>query len=359
MAEIEIWPDQRLQALIEAFDQDLTRLAASLTGRLSPSDEQTLANLLKTQVELQNLLKDGALIASLPPVHSASLEQPVGVAKAANKEVDSIVYAQAMQYARDLVKAIRQKKEQQRRLELTSQQLIRAEKLATVGQVAAAVAHELGNILAPLLMYAKLIHEEASAQPELAEITEFAEQITKIAGRASDMLRQLVDAARNEPVMMIPLDVRSIINNTLNLLTPRIKRQGINIHLHHSPDLPPVMGRPDQLEQLFINISLNAFDAMPSGGDFTVTTTWRNVIEFEPDKISHIAIRLTDTGIGIPPDEIGLLFEPFYTTKARGAGSGLGLFVSYLIIDQHGGTVEVESELEKGTTFIIKLPAAS
>jgi len=360
MAEIEIRPDQRLQALIEVFDQDLIRLADSLKGRLAPTEEQVLTNLLKTQLELQTLLKDSAAAApSLPPVQSASLGPPTVPIRTGAKEVDSIVYAQAMQYARDLVKAIRQKKEQQRRLELTSQQLIRAEKLATVGQVAATVAHELGNILTPLLMYAKLIHEEASGQPELAEITDFAEQITKIAGRASDMLRQLVDAARTESVMMIPLDLRSVINNTLNLLTPRIKQQEINLHLHHSPDLPPVMGRPDQLEQLFINISLNAFDAMSSGGDFTVTTAWGNGLEPEPDEISHITVRLADTGVGIPPDETGLLFEPFYTTKARGAGSGLGLFVSYLIVDQHGGTIEVESELEKGTTFIIKLPAAS
>ena len=117
------------------------------------------------------------------------------------------------------------------------------------------------------------------------------------------------------------------------------------------------MGRPDQLEQLFINISLNAFDAMARGGAFTVTTVWGDGLEHHPDEISPIIVRLSDNGVGIPPEEIGLLFEPFYTTKERGAGSGLGLFVSYLIIDQHGGTIEVESELEKGTTFIVKLPA--
>ena len=359
MAEVDIRPDQRLQVLVQAFEQELTSLTFALKGHLAPSEEQALMSLFKIQAELQTLLNDSAVMAAQTPDHSTSPEPPPAPTKATPKEVDSIVYAQAMQYARDLVKAIRQKKEQQRRLELTSQQLIRAEKLATVGQVAATVAHELGNILAPLLMYAKLIHEEAAGQPELAEITEFAQQITTIAGRASDMLRQLVDAARNEPAMMIPVDVCAVINNALNLLTLRIKQQGINIHLHHSHDLPQVLGRPDQLEQLFINVSLNAFDAMPSGGDFAVTTTWDNGIEPQPDEISHITIRLADTGVGIPPDDIALLFEPFYTTKARGAGSGLGLFVSYLIIDQHGGTVEVESEVGQGTTFIIKLPAAN
>jgi signal transduction histidine kinase len=357
MAEIDVRSDQRMQALLEAFDRELVALTASLKGRLTSSEEEMLAHLIQTQVELRTLLQD-RVSTSPAVVDFASLEIPAESTKVVNKEVDSIVYAQAMQYARDLVKAIRQKKEQQRRLELTSQQLIRAEKLATIGQVAATVAHELGNILAPLLMYAKLIHEEASGQPELVEIAEFAEQITKIAGRASDMLRQLVDAARSEPAMMIPVDVRSVINNMLNLLTPRIKQQGINIHLHHGQDLPPVMGRPDQLEQLLINITLNAFDAMPTGGSFTISTACGNGFEQQPNQIGHITIRLTDTGVGIPPDDIALLFEPFYTTKGRGVGSGLGLFVSYLIVDQHGGTIEVESELEKGTTFIIKLPAA-
>ena len=131
------------------------------------------------------------------------------------KEVDSIAYAQALEYARDLVKAMRQKKEHQRRFELTSQQLIRAEKLATIGQVAATVAHELNNILTPLLMYAKLIYKETTGD-EKSDVAEFASQITKIANRASDMLRQLVDASWSESAITIPVDLIKVINNALN-----------------------------------------------------------------------------------------------------------------------------------------------
>ena len=263
-----------------------------------------------------------------------------------------------MQYARDLVKAIRQEKEHQRRLELTSQQLIRAEKLATVGQVDAAVAHELGNILTPLLMYAKLIYKEAADNEEL-EIAEFAIQITRIANRASNMLRKLVDAARGERGMMIPVDLTHVFRNTLALLLPQIKKQGINVKQQYPDELPLVMGRPDQLEQVFINIGLNAFDAMPSGGQFTITLEPGNGADNRSAEPGFITIRLSDTGIGIPPENISRLFEPFYTTKERGAGSGLGLFVSHLIIDQHGGAIEVESEPGVGTAFIVKLPTAN
>ena len=349
---------EEIQALVQTLNHNLITLATSLKGDLSSASEEALANLFQVQINLQNLLdaKRSDIAQESTAAVSPLLGEPAE--DVVEREVDSIAYAQAMQYARDLVKAIRQKKEQQRRLELTSQQLIRAEKLATVGQVAAAVAHELGNILTPLQMYAKLISREAGDQAENSEIVEFSNQITQIANRASDMLRQLVDAARSERAIMIPVDLRYVIRNTLALLAPQIKNRGVNVKEYYPKDVPLVMGRPDQLEQVFINMGLNAFDAMPDGGDFTIILDTGNGIS-QIEQADFITIRLTDTGIGIPPEDISLLFEPFYTTKERGAGSGLGLFVSYLIIDQHGGAIEIESELGQGTTFVIKLPTAN
>ena len=358
MIQIDDERAQEIKALTGTIRQEVTTLANALEGRLSPAENDALANLVQLQFSWQRLFEQAMAESVSPLAVSGPRSTEASVAKPPSNS-DSIVYAQAMQYARDLVKAIRQKKEQQRRLELTSQQLIRAEKLATIGQVAAVVAHELGNILTPLLMYAKLIQKETSEKEELTEIAEFAGQITKIAGRASDMLRQLVDAARTEGAMMIPVDVRSVIDDALALLIPRIQRQGIKIIQHYPDSLPLILGRPDQLEQLFINISLNAFDAMPRGGDFTVKLELGDGIDDRSHEIDYIVISLSDTGEGISPQDIALLFEPFYTTKERGAGSGLGLFVSYLIIDQHGGTVDVESEPGAGTTFTIKLPTAA
>jgi signal transduction histidine kinase len=207
-------------------------------------------------------------------------------------------------------------------------------------------------------MYAKLINKEA-VEKEETEVAEFATQITKIASRASNMLRQLVDAARTERAMMLPVDLTLVIHNALALLSPQIRNQGINVQQHYVDDLPPVIGRPDQLEQVFINIGLNAFDAMPKGGDFTITVEPGNGTDNHIEEAGFVTIRLSDTGVGIPSEAVSLLFEPFYTTKERGAGSGLGLFVSHLIIDQHGGAIEVESQLGEGTTFILKLPTAS
>jgi signal transduction histidine kinase len=341
---------KEVRALTQTLNHHLITLAASLRGRLSPNEEDTLANLFQVQMNLQALINEAS-----PKINSlsAALPSPSQV-----KEVDSIAYAQALEYARDLVKAMRQKKEHQRRFELTSQQLIRAEKLATIGQVAATVAHELNNILTPLLMYAKLIYKETTGD-EKSDVAEFASQITKIANRASDMLRQLVDASWSESTITIPVDLMKVINNVLTLLAPRINNQNINVEQRYPDNLPLVMGNPSQLEQVFINIVLNAFDAMPAGGDFTITVKSKNGQTNLSDSTNFISIRLSDTGEGIPAENISSLFEPFFTTKARGAGAGLGLFVSYLIINQHNGAIEIESELDVGTTFIVKLPTVN
>jgi signal transduction histidine kinase len=338
---------KEVQALTQTLNHHLITLAASLKGRLSPTEEDTLANLFQVQINLQDLINEAfPKVINLPATLSASTQ---------DRQINNIAYAQALEYARDLVKAMRQKKEHQRRFELTSQQLIRAEKLATVGQVAATVAHELNNILTPLLMYAKLIYQETAGDEE-SEVAEFASQITKIANRASNMLRQLVDASRSESAITIPVDLTKVFNNALTLLAPRISSQDINVEHRYPDDLPLVMGNPSQLEQVFINIALNAFDAMPDGGHFTITIKSENGQANLSDSTNFISIRLSDTGEGIPAENIGSLFEPFFTTKARGAGAGLGLFVSYLIINQHNGAIEVESELGVGTTFIVKLP---
>jgi len=348
---------QELQSYVQVLNHNLITLTSSLKGRLTSSEEEALANVFQAQINLQCLLDEGKYGVEQELITANPLKEEPSE-KVSDREVDSIAYAQAMQYARDLVKAMRQKKEQQRRLELTSQELIRAEKLATVGQVAAAMAHELGNILTPLQMYATLIYRESEDNNQQSEIAEFASHITQIANRASHMLRQLVDAARSERAIMMPVDLRDVIRNTLALLSPQIRSQRINIHQHYPEHVPQVMGRPDQLEQVFINIGLNAFDVMPDGGDFTIMLeTGDGTNQF--GRTDFITIRLKDTGMGISPEDVGLLFEPFYTTKERGAGSGLGLFVSYLIIDQHGGAIEVESKLGQGTCFMIKLPTVN
>jgi len=223
-------------------------------------------------------------------------------------------------------------------------------------------------------MYAKLIQKEVVEQDN-PEVAEYAGHITEIANRASDMLRQLVDASRNEPAKMVPLALPPVIENSLMLFSPRIKKQRVNVSQHYPDDLPQIIGRPDQMEQVFINLALNAFDAMPNGGEYSITLELGDekvnghqnnghqddghLDDHHRDDSDFVTVYVKDTGEGIPPENISLLFEPFFTTKAKGAGSGLGLFVTHLIINQHGGAIEVESEPGKGTTFIIKLPAVT
>jgi len=335
------------QAMVQNLYHHLINMATSLKGRLSSKEEDMLANLFQAHMDLQMLLDEMSLKASTAPPLVAE-----------DTEAKKIAHAQAMQYARDLIIAMRQKKEQQRRLDLTSQQLIRAEKLATVGHIAATVAHELGNIFTPLLMYSKLIYKETAGSSN-SEVAEYAAQISEIANRASNMLRQLVDASRNEPAKMMPLDLTSVIRHTLTLFAPRIKKQGINVEQCCPDNLPQVLGRPDQLEQVFINLAINAFDAMPIGGNFNITCETGREQAGTPVEPDFVTVYVKDTGTGILPENVSLLFEPFFTTKAQGAGSGLGLFVTHLIVNQHGGAIEVESEPGAGTTFIIKLPTAN
>jgi signal transduction histidine kinase len=335
------------QALVQNLYHHLINLAASVKGRLSPPEEDILAHLFQVHMDLQMQLDEMSLKATAAPPPILD-----------DDEVKRIAHAQAMQYARDLITAMRQKREQQRRLDLTSQQLIRAEKLATVGHIAATVAHELGNIFTPLLMYAKLIHKETADNPD-SEVAEFATQISEIANRASNMLRQLVDASRSEPAKMVPLDLPNVIRHTITLFAPRIKKQSIRVEQHYPDNLPLVMGRPDQLEQVFINLAINAFDAMPAGGDFIITCETGLEPVNTAEGPNFVTVYVKDTGAGIPSENVSLLFEPFFTTKAQGAGSGLGLFVTHLIINQHGGAIEVESKVGAGTTFVIKLPTAN
>ena len=282
---------QEIRALVQTCHHHLLRLATSLEGQLAPAEEDVLAELFQVQINLQGILDD---MQAAPPPDMTASQAPVE-----ERATDRIAYAQAMQYARDLVKAMRQKKEHQHRLELTSQQLIRAEKLATIGQVAAAIAHELGNIFTPLLMYAKLVYEE-TADLEGSDAAEFALQITQIAQRASHMLRELVDASRRESTLAMPIDLSHTVRNTLNLLAPQIKESNIKVACHYPDNIPLVMGRPDQLEQVFINIVRNAFDAMPDGGNLTITIETGHEKNDLTTQSDFVAIRFSDTGEGIP-----------------------------------------------------------
>jgi len=228
----------------------------------------------------------------------------------------------------------------------TRQQIGRSEQLASVGRLAAGVAHEINNPLTGVLAFADLLREKENMDDQDREDLELIIRETK---RAREIVRGLLDFARETPSVKDQLNINEVIQQTLMLLGKREAFQNIVIVEDLAGGLPPVHGDKNQLQQVFVNLSLNACEAMPNGGTLLVSTSCED---------GSVVIKVTDTGCGINSAHLDQVFEPFFTTKPVGKGTGLGLSVSYGIVQQHGGSLDVESEEGKGTTFTILLPAA-
>jgi two-component system NtrC family sensor kinase len=228
---------------------------------------------------------------------------------------------------------------------LNEQRLMRSEKLASIGRLAAGIAHEINNPLTAVLTFSSLLLRKAEEpQKEKLEI------IVKETTRCREIVRGLLNFARqNEPLKQI-CSVNDVIENALSLTRNQLKVSDNRVTvIREFGDIPAIAIDPNQMLEAFINIIINAIDAMPGGGTLSVTT---RRIEGE----NRIEIWFIDTGCGIPKVHLEQIFDPFFTTKDPGKGTGLGLAVTYGIIERHNGTIHVESEVEKGTTFIIKLP---
>ena len=236
--------------------------------------------------------------------------------------------------------------EREERLErVTREQVGRSEQLAAIGRLAAGVAHEINNPLTGVLTFAHLLLEKANLT---AQDREDLNLIIRETTRAAGIVRSLLDFARERPVAKVPLDVNEVVRHTVRLLAHREAFQQMIIMDDLSEGLPKVQADANQIQQVLLNLALNACEAMPNGGVLTLITTARD------DKVQ---IKVVDTGCGIRPEHINRIFDPFFSTKPVGKGTGLGLSVSYGIVAQHGGTLEVESEEGAGSTFTITLPA--
>jgi len=238
-------------------------------------------------------------------------------------------------------------KERDERLkEYAHQQIMKSERLATLGQLAAGVAHEINNPLGAILMYAHLSLEEISVEDSQRKNLE---KVVGEATRCKAIVRGLLDFARQSEPSVEEADANDILKRTLSLLRNQALFQNIKITTMLCPTLPKAMMDTGQIQQVFTNIILNAAEAMDGEGEMTVMTRMAKDGEF-------IEIELTDTGCGIPRENLEKIFDPFFTTKEVGRGTGLGLAVSFGIIAKHQGTIEVESNLNEGTTFIVRLP---
>jgi signal transduction histidine kinase len=223
-------------------------------------------------------------------------------------------------------------------------QLQHADRLATIGQLAAGVAHELNEPLGNILGFAQLAQKSAGL-PEQA-----AKDIDKVVAaslHAREVIKKLLIFARQMPPTKIQVNLNKIVEESLYFLESRCARHGIQLLREFAPDLPDITADPTQLQQVLVNLVVNAIQAMPQGGRLTVTTRAGD---------DHVLLAVEDTGTGMTEEVRDKLFTPFFTTKDIGQGTGLGLPVVHGIVTSHGGSIRVESELGQGARFTIELP---
>ena len=246
-------------------------------------------------------------------------------------------------YGRTLEEKVEQRSQQLKKIQV---KLMQSEKLASLGRLASGVAHEINSPLTGILTFSHLLMRKLKNNPELQRELEL---IVRETTRVSTIVRGLLDFARESKPQKRPCNINELILHTLSLLEHQSVFHDIRIVKNLDPQLPMVLLDANQIQQVFMNILLNAADAMPAGGTLTITS------HLAPED-SFVQLRFTDTGTGIPEKNLNRIFDPFFTTKADKKGTGLGLAVSYGIIDRHRGQIEVQSEEGKGTTFTIKLP---
>jgi two-component system, NtrC family, sensor kinase len=246
-------------------------------------------------------------------------------------------------------------------LKKSREQLIQQEKLASVGQLAAGVAHELNNPLAGILGYSQFALEKISkksskdlTEDDVRSYTRYFKDIEYQSQRCKTIVQCLLKFARGSTkVAFEPLDLNSVLMETLVFLRHQIEINRVELTTYLTDSLPKVLGDANQLQQVFTNIILNAIQSMPESGKLIVSTRQMEDLENLPKRVE---ITFTDTGCGVSQDNVNKIFEPFFTTKKAGQGTGLGLSMSYGIIKDHKGEITVESKVGEGTKFIIWLP---
>jgi two-component system NtrC family sensor kinase len=229
----------------------------------------------------------------------------------------------------------------------------RAEKLAAVGRLAAGVVHEINNPLATISACAEALESRVNegafeGSEALDDLREYLGLIRSEAFRCKNITMGLLDFSRSRSSERTPVDVGEVVDSAARLLSHQKRGSGITFDIKKESSMPSVSGDPGQLQQVIIALATNAVDSMPNGGQLTITTK-RNG--------RSVLIEVTDTGLGIAPENVPKIFEPFFTTKEVGKGTGLGLAVCYGILTEHGGSLDVQSTLGVGTTFTILLPA--
>jgi two-component system NtrC family sensor kinase len=312
------------------------RLVGHPLKRLTKGTKELADGNLGYQLELSANDEVGELAASF---NRMSLQL-----RSANEEV--------VAWAKTLEDRVEQKT---RELKRAHEHVLHVEKMATIGKMAAVVAHEINNPLAGILTYAKLVRrwiergEAGTSKKEEAE--QSLDLIASESHRCGDLVKNLLTFSRTAPMNMVTTDLNAVVDRSVRLLRHQMEMNGVEMHSELAQDLPKIQCDPGQIEQVVLALVMNAIDAMPRGGNLWIGTRAN-------DAAMEVAIEVRDDGSGIAPEILPRLFEPFLTTKESGKGVGLGLAVSENIIERHEGRIEVQSELGKGTRFTVTLPLA-
>jgi signal transduction histidine kinase len=224
--------------------------------------------------------------------------------------------------------------------------LVQADKLSSIGLLAAGVAHEVNTPLAVISTYAQMLTKQVSGDEQKSKLLE---KIAKQTFRASEIVNSLLNFSRTSPTDFIDVDLNRIVRETATLIEHQFQKAGVTSHWNLAHDLPLVRGNSGKLQQVFLNLFINARDAMPAGGTLTVRT-WAE------HGFAHVEI--ADTGQGIPPEHLARIYDPFFTTKSSKKGTGLGLSITYGIVQEHNGIIEVDSTVGRGTQFRLEFPTA-
>lgn len=247
--------------------------------------------------------------------------------------------------------------ESNRQLKMAQDEVLRSEKLASIGKLAAGVAHEIGNPIGIILGYIEVLHHNINQQEENFDTLK---RIENEIMRIDKIIRELLSFSHPSKVSLHPIQVNPLIEETALLISHQKAFRSIELELKLQESLPLIMADEQQFQQVMINLFINAMDAMPNGGKLTIISEQQSDVtnlSHTPSNPSGIKITIRDTGIGIKKEDLNRIFDPFYTTKDPGKGTGLGLSVCLRIIESFGGTISVVSSSGKGTKFTTILPA--
>ncbi|PYX34054.1 MAG: hypothetical protein DMG81_20430, partial [Acidobacteria bacterium] len=313
------------------------RLVGQPLSRLMDGTRQLAEGNLGYQLEVDSSDEVGELAGSF---NRMSLQL-----RAANEEI--------VAWAKTLEDRVDQKT---RELQRAHEHVVHVERMATIGKMAAVVAHEINNPLSGILTYARLlkkwIQRGEAESSKRADAEQSLDLIAEESRRCGDLVRNLLTFSRTAPMNLQTTDLNTVVDRSLRLIAHQFEMNGVELHRELSEGLPAIHCDAGQIEQVLLALIINAIDAMPHGGNLWVDTGLS-------EDGSEVSLRVRDDGSGIPTDILSRIFEPFLTTKETGKGVGLGLAVSRNIVERHHGRIEVQSEIGKGTTFRVTLPVSS